>query len=293
MRQKLVGALGVGKYGKSVSISIGFEEKIRWCWSHSWKPTADFPQYLLDGIASLRNAMSHPWSTYPPPNVPPRNKALWSGLLNHWFPVMRPYWTLGSSGSSFIHVRWSGDFVYSPGFLSKIRINLLTLDSLVFSWGTPPNPWLATQGAPRTAFLWSPRYVESRLTPGTAHWHSGLCRGKAKYFFSWDMKHGQVHVVNAGKRNPGSTHQLRLVVEIPLFIRFILYLMFGRTISKEIHVRSILPMSQMGSLFLGPGVLKIDGLCWGQDVFFLLHGGLQPSDAIHTQFMTQLQPTCY
>ena len=52
-------------------------------------------------------------------------------------------------------------------------------------------------------------------------------------------------------------------------------------------------MSQMGSLFLGPGVLKIDGLCWGQDVFFLLHGGLQPSDAIHTQFMTQLQPTCY
>ena len=42
-------------------------------------------------------------------------------------------------------------------------------------------------------------------------------------------------------------------------------------------------MFQMGSLFLGPGVLKIDGaqLCWGQDVFFLLHGGLQPSDAIH------------
>ena len=96
------------------------------------------------------------------------------------------------------------------------------------------------------------------------------------------MKHGQVPRVNAGGRNPVSTHQLRLVVEIPLFIRYT-HLMFGRTISKEIQVRTILPMFQMGSLFLGPGVLKIDGaqLCWGQDVFFLLHGGLQPSDAIH------------
>ena len=29
----------------------------------------------------------------PPPNVPtpPRNEALWSGLINHWFPLIRPY----------------------------------------------------------------------------------------------------------------------------------------------------------------------------------------------------------
>ena len=23
-----------------------------------------------------------------PPNIPPRNKALWSGLINHWFPLI-------------------------------------------------------------------------------------------------------------------------------------------------------------------------------------------------------------
>ena len=34
-----------------------------------------------------------------PPNVPPpRNKALWSGLINHWFPLIRPYETLISGG---------------------------------------------------------------------------------------------------------------------------------------------------------------------------------------------------
>ena len=43
---------------------------------------------------------SHPfckccgWSTHPPNRTPPRNKGL-LGLVNHWFPLIRPYYELG------------------------------------------------------------------------------------------------------------------------------------------------------------------------------------------------------
>ena len=49
-----------------------------------------------------------------PLTYPPRNKALWSGLINHWFPVMRPYWTLISEGGTL-----GGGRLTSHKFLQK------------------------------------------------------------------------------------------------------------------------------------------------------------------------------
>ena len=90
----------------------------------------------------------HDWSTNPPNVPPPRNKALWSGLINHWFPLIRPA----------IKTLISGGYVARGGLVDQpltyhnhIVVHIQKpADKMVWLWRLPssmtPRTWLIATG---------------------------------------------------------------------------------------------------------------------------------------------------
>ena len=86
--------------------------------------------YQVKFLASLMTGQptSPQWSVnLPPPNVL-RNNALWSGLVNYWFPLMRPFSTLVCEGG---YVR--GHCIRNPNNALLYKLNPSKLPYISFT----------------------------------------------------------------------------------------------------------------------------------------------------------------
>lgn len=81
---------------------VGCFSQCHYCRGPSRHFTLNFVSFMTKNharhveAASINLSISSGWSTYPPPpaSVPPPEIRFYKWLIYHWFPLIRPYWSL-------------------------------------------------------------------------------------------------------------------------------------------------------------------------------------------------------